>query len=337
MRSKPLGLKRTVTTIVLRTAFGMETCATCPHAVVRVVAAVLRGSSREAEPGEHTSLASPEFAEGDLQRDLVAVLMQAGQGDALPIHVADAGLDVAAETVIVQVTEVLGHDQRKRFADDLAGPVTEHAFDGGVGVEFGPVAVTATPTNHRRRLESKHSGPGAATASIDSANLAELLRLDVAKTDGYRIGLIRGRSPSTTELSASVLTSQESVLVLPFTWNELLASVRSEVKEAQSDSNNGLVRFGIATADFDRMEAFRSNQPVALTRTQFKVLRYFVLNPGRVISRNEFLNQVWGYSNYPTTRTVDNTVVRLRKALEPVPAEPVHFRTVHGVGYKFIP
>jgi len=70
---------------------------------------------------------------------------------------------------------------------------------------------------------------------------------------------------------------------------------------------------------------------------EFKVLKFFVSNPNRVISRDDMLNQVWGYENYPCTRTVDNQVLKLRKKLEAETEHPLHFRTVHGVGYKFIP
>src|SRR5579885_13987 len=70
---------------------------------------------------------------------------------------------------------------------------------------------------------------------------------------------------------------------------------------------------------------------------EFKIVKYMAQNPNRVISREELLNDVWGYQNYPTTRTVDNHILKLRQKLEADPANPVHFRTVHGVGYKFVP
>jgi DNA-binding winged helix-turn-helix (wHTH) protein len=175
-------------------------------------------------------------------------------------------------------------------------------------------------------------------ASIESSSLEFSPTLDRISIGAYRIGLIPIESLSkSTGCSNSVLTRLGSVLVLPFTWSELLARVRGGSSSPQSDIQKNVVRFGIATADFKRMEAFRSGQPVALTPMQFNVLRYFVLNPDRVISRDELLEKVWGYNHYPTTRTVDNALLRLRRALEPVPAEPVHFRTVHGAGYKFVP
>jgi hypothetical protein len=95
--------------------------------------------------------------------------------------------------------------------------------------------------------------------------------------------------------------------------------------------------FGDAVVDFSRMEAFRKNEPIALTTLQFKLLRYLTRNALRVISRDELLNEVWGYGHYPTTRTVDNTILKLRQKLEPNPSRPIHLRTVHGTGYKFLP
>ncbi len=66
-------------------------------------------------------------------------------------------------------------------------------------------------------------------------------------------------------------------------------------------------------------------------------MKFMVQNPERVISREELLNQVWGYQNYPSTRTVDNHILKLRQKLEGDPSNPVHFRTFHGAGYKFVP
>ena len=76
---------------------------------------------------------------------------------------------------------------------------------------------------------------------------------------------------------------------------------------------------------------------VELTHQQFKILQYFIRNPERVISREELLNEVWGYNSYPSTRTVDNHLVKLRQTLESDALNPAHFKTVHGAGYKFVP
>jgi DNA-binding response OmpR family regulator len=96
-------------------------------------------------------------------------------------------------------------------------------------------------------------------------------------------------------------------------------------------------RFGGVKGCFSTMEIHRNGRLVILTCKEFKTLAYLIKNPRRVISRNELLNEVWGYENYPCTRTVDNQILRLRKKLETEPARPKHFHTVHGSGYKFLP
>jgi DNA-binding response OmpR family regulator len=95
--------------------------------------------------------------------------------------------------------------------------------------------------------------------------------------------------------------------------------------------------FGGVTGCFSTMEILRNGRPVILTSKEFKTLEYLIKNPGRVISRDELLNEVWGYQNYPCTRTVDNHILRLRKKLETQPARPKHLHTVHSSGYKFLP
>jgi len=95
--------------------------------------------------------------------------------------------------------------------------------------------------------------------------------------------------------------------------------------------------FGDMIVNFSSVEVCRKGQPVALTALEFKALKYFIQNARRAISRDELLNHVWGYENYPCTRTVDNHISRLRQKLESDPSRPVHFRTVRGTGYKFLP
>ena len=95
--------------------------------------------------------------------------------------------------------------------------------------------------------------------------------------------------------------------------------------------------FGGVKGCFSTMEIHRNGQPVNLTFKEFKTLAYLIKNPRRVISRDELLNEVWGYGNYPRTRTVDNHILKLRKKLETEPARPQHFHTVHSSGYKFLP
>jgi DNA-binding response OmpR family regulator len=154
--------------------------------------------------------------------------------------------------------------------------------------------------------------------------------------DSYQVALVPVRAGHDRESEIHPNTpSNRGALLLPFTWKELVKRVRTEIDTNSSAEKR--VRFGESQLDLRSMEAWRSDRPVALTAMEFKVLRFFVLNPNRVISRDELLNQVWGYERYPCTRTVDNHVLRLRHKFEVEMANPIHFRTVHGVGYKFIP
>jgi len=95
--------------------------------------------------------------------------------------------------------------------------------------------------------------------------------------------------------------------------------------------------FGGVRGCFSAMEIHRNGRLVSLTCKEFKTLAYLIKNPRRVISRDELLSKVWGYANYPSTRTVDNHILKLRKKLETEPARPKHFHTVHSSGYKFQP
>ena len=85
------------------------------------------------------------------------------------------------------------------------------------------------------------------------------------------------------------------------------------------------------------MQARRAGQIVPLTVHEFKILKFMMQNPERVISREELLNEALGYRNYPSTRTVDNYFLKLRQKLELDPSNPVHFRTVYAAGYRFVP
>ena len=132
----------------------------------------------------------------------------------------------------------------------------------------------------------------------------------------------------------------------PFSPKELLARVRRAMRRAGDNalpaktavgSEHELLTFGEVSIDFTSMEALSSGGKLTLTTQEFKVLKFLASSPGTVISRAKLLNEVWGYENYPTTRTVDNHILRLRQKLEPDPRNPRYFLTIHGAGYKFAP
>jgi len=123
----------------------------------------------------------------------------------------------------------------------------------------------------------------------------------------------------------------------PFSPRELLARVRSAMRRSSRMPSGDVAAFGDVRVDFLKMELTRNGRVVQLTAQEFKILKFMLQNPERVISREELLNTVWGYQNYPSTRTVDNHILKLRQKLEKDPSNPVHFRTVHSSGYKFVP
>jgi len=123
----------------------------------------------------------------------------------------------------------------------------------------------------------------------------------------------------------------------PFSPRELLARVRTAMRRSSRTPVTETFTFGDVRVDFAKMEVKRDGQSVQLTSQEFKVLKFMIQNSERMLSREELLNSVWGYQNYPSTRTVDNHILKLRQKLEKDPSNPVHFRTLHSAGYKFVP
>jgi DNA-binding response OmpR family regulator len=125
----------------------------------------------------------------------------------------------------------------------------------------------------------------------------------------------------------------------PFSPRELLARVRTAMRRRAAKAPAPATErfsFGDVKVDFTKMELSRNGELVPMTSQEFKVLKFMIQNAERVLSREELLNQVWGYRHYPSTRTVDNHILRLRQKLEKDAANPLHFRTVHSSGYKFV-
>ncbi len=124
----------------------------------------------------------------------------------------------------------------------------------------------------------------------------------------------------------------------PFSIRELLARVRAILRRTQPPATPpDELRFDDVVVNFVSYETVKAGQPLEMTRKEYNILRFLSARPGEVVTRDELLNGVWGYENYPTTRTVDNHIAGLRAKIERDPANPQHLRTVHGVGYKFVP
>jgi DNA-binding response OmpR family regulator len=130
----------------------------------------------------------------------------------------------------------------------------------------------------------------------------------------------------------------DDYMTKPFSPRELLARVQAALRRQQNAAaETSICSFGDCEIDFAKMTARRAGKPITLTAHEFKLLKYFVQNPERVLSREELLINVWGYNSYPTTRTVDNQILKLRQRLEADLANPRHLQTVYGAGYRFVP
>ena len=125
----------------------------------------------------------------------------------------------------------------------------------------------------------------------------------------------------------------------PFSVPELLARIRAILRRMQRSKIVPLpneLRFGKVVIDFKRFEARRAGKVLNMSRKEFGILRLLAARVGEVVTRDELLDEVWGYEQYPTTRTVDNHIALLRSKLEEDPSKPRHLLTVHGVGYKLV-
>jgi DNA-binding response OmpR family regulator len=123
----------------------------------------------------------------------------------------------------------------------------------------------------------------------------------------------------------------------PFSIRELLARVKAVLRRtAVVPKNQDQHSFGNVEVDLRRQRVLRSGKALEVSSKEFELLKYFICHSGETLSRDRLLEEVWGYENFPTTRTVDTHLVRLRQKLEPDPEQPQYFLTVHGTGYRFV-
>jgi DNA-binding response OmpR family regulator len=127
----------------------------------------------------------------------------------------------------------------------------------------------------------------------------------------------------------------DDYLVKPFSTEELLARVRALLRRTQRQARSAMkLKLGAVEIDLARQTAMRGRKAIHLTAKEFAMLRLMAETPGEPVTRERFLDVVWGYAAFPTTRTVDNHVASLRSKVEPNPDQPRWIKTVHGIGYK---
>ena len=124
----------------------------------------------------------------------------------------------------------------------------------------------------------------------------------------------------------------------PFSMRELLARIRVRLRRQPPQSSEILprYRFDDVDIDFEKFQATRAGQPLDLTPKEFDILRLLIRHRGEVVTRDRMLNELWGYEAYPTTRTVDAHIAKLRQKIEGDPANPRYILSIYGEGYKFV-
>ena len=133
----------------------------------------------------------------------------------------------------------------------------------------------------------------------------------------------------------------DDYITKPFSLRELLARVKAVLRRApehnaQVEKKNSKIQIGLLTVDFSTFIAISKNKPVQMSHKEFELLHYLWDKRNTVVTRDDLLNKIWGYEESPTTRTVDNFIVRLRQKIEKDPERPHIIITVHGIGYKLI-
>jgi len=145
----------------------------------------------------------------------------------------------------------------------------------------------------------------------------------------------------TNEKIAGLLAGGDDYITKPFAMEELVARIkgvfRREAWLAVKGMEGNSYEFDGRSVDFDTFKAVGPGGSQKLTRKECQIVKYLIDRCGEVVTRDQLLDAVWGYHAFPTTRTIDNFILRIRKIFENDPSKPIYFETIHGVGYRFSP
>jgi len=129
----------------------------------------------------------------------------------------------------------------------------------------------------------------------------------------------------------------DDYITKPFSLRELLARIKAALRRSSGTIKDGaLVTMGKLQINFNSYEAYAGDQNINMTHKEYEILKYFWQHRNETVSRDQLLNEVWGYDQSTTTRTVDNFILKLRQKIEIDPVNPRHILTVYGLGYKYI-
>jgi DNA-binding response OmpR family regulator len=156
------------------------------------------------------------------------------------------------------------------------------------------------------------------------------------KRPGMPIIMLTARGQEVDKVVGLELGADDYV-TKPFSIRELIARTKAVLRRSsKSNGHSDAFGFSDVSIDLKSCRVTRRGKPVEVSAKEFELLKYFILHSGETLSRERLLSEVWGYEHFPTTRTVDAHIVRLRQKLEPSPEQPHFFLTVHGIGYKFV-
>jgi len=129
----------------------------------------------------------------------------------------------------------------------------------------------------------------------------------------------------------------DDYITKPFSIRELIARIKARLRNAEREIKPvpELYSFGDVEIDFAQFKVRRKGNELDLTSLELDILKYFIVHRGEVVSRNDLLDKIWGYESYPTTRTIDNHILKLRKKIEDDPSHPRYIISVYGGGYRF--
>lgn len=130
----------------------------------------------------------------------------------------------------------------------------------------------------------------------------------------------------------------DDYLTKPFSIRELLARIKARLRNSEQIETKApdSYSFGEIVIDFTRFKAIRKGLELELTALETEILRYFVQHRQEVITRDALLDKIWGYDTFPTTRTIDNHILKIRKKIEEEPSRPQYLLSVYGGGYRFM-
>jgi DNA-binding response OmpR family regulator len=171
---------------------------------------------------------------------------------------------------------------------------------------------------------------------LPGLNGFEICRKIRSEKPGLPIIMLTARGSEMDKVSG-LDTGADDYITKPFSLPELLARIRAAFRRnADEPTAPEHFSFGNIRLDFNKLQAFVGEKEVPLSPKEFAILQYLIKHEGKAVHRHDLLNEVWGYEAMPTTRTVDNFILDLRKKLEADPSVPKHFLSVRGVGYRFL-